>query len=254
MIYITGDTHADFRRFTKENFPEQKEMTREDRVIICGDFGGVWHDTAEERHWLDWLNDKPFTTLFVDGNHENFDRLYSEEFETVDYCGGKVHKIRDNVLHLMRGEVFEFENKKFFTFGGASSHDISDGILNEEDYPSHREFIRDYKIRYDRGEMIRINHVSWWEQELPNDKEQSYGVENLKKHDYKVDYIITHCAPQYVVSTFSGGLYDSDSLTSYFNLIDEAVDYEAWFCGHYHINSKMYGKHFMLYEQIVRLI
>ena len=43
MIYITGDTHAEFKhRFNMENFSEQKEMTKDDYVIICGDFGGVW--------------------------------------------------------------------------------------------------------------------------------------------------------------------------------------------------------------------
>ena len=43
MIYITGDTHGEFKyRFNTENFPEQREMTKDDYVIICGDFGGVW--------------------------------------------------------------------------------------------------------------------------------------------------------------------------------------------------------------------
>ena len=41
-IYITGDCHGDYRRFSAKRFPEQKEMTKDDCVIICGDFGGVW--------------------------------------------------------------------------------------------------------------------------------------------------------------------------------------------------------------------
>ena len=43
MIYITGDCHGNFERFNPNIFPEQNEMTKEDYVIICGDFGGVWH-------------------------------------------------------------------------------------------------------------------------------------------------------------------------------------------------------------------
>ena len=78
MVYITGDTHAVFNRFSTKNFPEQKEMTKDDFVIVCGDFGGIWYDNEYERHWLKWLSEKPFTILYVDGNHENFDRLYSE--------------------------------------------------------------------------------------------------------------------------------------------------------------------------------
>lgn len=59
MIYITGDTHAEFKhRFNMENFPEQKEMTKDDYVIICGDFGGVWDvgwESKTEKYWLDTI-------------------------------------------------------------------------------------------------------------------------------------------------------------------------------------------------------
>ena len=74
-VYITGDTHGDFQRFTTRNFPQLKGMNRDDYIIITGDFGGVWAGEQVDRHDLDWLEDKPFTTLFVDGNHENFDLL-----------------------------------------------------------------------------------------------------------------------------------------------------------------------------------
>lgn len=74
-IYITGDTHGGFQRFGSKYFPQQKEMSREDCVIITGDFGGLWDGSPKDQYWLDWLEEKPFTTLFVDGNHENFDLL-----------------------------------------------------------------------------------------------------------------------------------------------------------------------------------
>ena len=80
MIYVTGDCHGNFQKFSTEQFPEQQKLTKDDYVIVCGDFGGVWNyekESNNEKYWLDWLNDKPFTTLFVDGNHENFDRLYN---------------------------------------------------------------------------------------------------------------------------------------------------------------------------------
>ena len=48
MIYITGDCHGDWKRFSSESFPEQKEMTRDDFVIVCGDFG-IWEDDKAER-------------------------------------------------------------------------------------------------------------------------------------------------------------------------------------------------------------
>ena len=38
MIYATGDTHGNFQRFAPEHFPEQAGMTKEDYMIICGDY------------------------------------------------------------------------------------------------------------------------------------------------------------------------------------------------------------------------
>lgn len=161
MIYITGDCHAIFNKFATKNFPQQKELTKDDFVIVCGDFGGIWHDSSEERYWLNWLASKPFTLLFVDGNHENFDRL-NNEFAVVDFHGGKAHQIAHNIFHLMRGYIFNLCGKNFFAFGRASSHDIQDGILNFEDYPTHDDLITDYKRRTKKGQMLRINHLSWW--------------------------------------------------------------------------------------------
>nr|WP_316613361.1 metallophosphoesterase [uncultured Ruminococcus sp.] len=114
MIFVTGDCHGEFQKLSTAAFPEQREMTKDDIVIICGDFGAIWDCDGvsnAEKYWLNWLDEKPFTTVFVDGNHENFDRLNSE-FEVVDFHGGKAHKLNDSVYHLMRGEIFDFEGKK----------------------------------------------------------------------------------------------------------------------------------------------
>ena len=115
MIYITGDIHGSPYRFSTREFPEGKEMTKDDVVIICGDFGLIWdldENNVEEKYWLNWLEEKLFTTIFVDGNHENFDRLYNYPVEK--WNGGNVHKIRPSVIHLMRGQVFQLCGKKFF--------------------------------------------------------------------------------------------------------------------------------------------
>ncbi len=69
-IFITGDTHGDFSRLLPAAFHEQRDLTKEDYLIICGDFGGVWDGGDAEQQWLDWLETRSFTTLFVSGNHE----------------------------------------------------------------------------------------------------------------------------------------------------------------------------------------
>lgn len=245
MIYITGDCHGEYSKFNTERFPEQKDMTKDDFVIICGDFG-LWHDNEHEQWWFKWLADKPFTTLFVDGNHENFDRLY--KYPVVDFHGGKAHKINDSIYHLMRGEIFELCGKKFFAFGGARSHDISGGILDQDDplFKKKKKELDKEWISY------RINHVSWWEQELPSEEEMQHGIQSLSNVDFNVDYVISHCLPQTCSSMY--GLYDTDILTMYFNgLLDKGLKFKDWYCGHYHVEMDFMGKFHVLYERIDRI-
>ena len=250
MIYITGDCHRNFERFNTRNFPEQKELTKDDYVIICGDFGGVWDkdkETKEETFLLDWLDCKSYTTLVVDGNHENFDRLYTYPVE--EWNGGKIHRIRDFVIHLMRGQVFTIEGKKIFTFGGASSHDISGGILE----PSDPEFKRKKKVLDKGWEPYRINHISWWEQELPSEEEMKEGRQNLLKNGNEVDFIVTHCCASSTLVVISQGMYQVDRLTEYFEELHQIVKFQKWFFGHYHDNKNVNAQEILLYEQIIRI-
>lgn len=68
MIYITGDVHGAIsigRRLNTKNFPQQKILTKEDYVIIAGDFGLVWANDKEDQYWLKWLNKKKRFTTFI---------------------------------------------------------------------------------------------------------------------------------------------------------------------------------------------
>ena len=255
MIFVTGDCHGDFHKFSTKAFPEQAEMTKDDIVIILGDFGGIWNKYGEnntERYWLKWLNDKPFTTVFIDGIHENFDRLNSE-YAVVEFHGGKAHKIRDSVFHLMRGEIFDFEGKSSFAFGGASSHDIDDGILSSEDFATEDEFRQTYKQWVKHRKIFRVNRLSWWAEELPSDDEIQNAETNLAKVNYKVDYVISQRAPQSVVAFMYMGATKSDKLTLWFEELQHRLDYKKWFFGHYHEDRKILDKYFLLYDQIVRI-
>ena len=250
MIYITGDCHGNFGRFNASIFPEQNEMTKDDYVIICGDFGGVWNKDEEskmETMVLDWLDCKSFTTLFVSGNHENFDRLMAYPVE--EWHGGKVQKIRPSVIHLMRGQVYELDGKKIFSFGGASSHDIDGGIL-ELDAPDFKK----KKKELDKGwKPYRINHLSWWKEELPSVEEMEEGRKNLKKHNNEVDFIVTQCASSSTAALLSYGLYKPDILTDYLEEIRQNVKFKKWFFGHYHDNRNVNAEEILLWEQIIRI-
>ena len=255
MIFITGDTHRDFHRFSTKSFVEQSDMTKNDVVIICGDFGGVWDykgESKEEKYWLDWLDNKPFTTCFIDGNHENFERLNNLPIE--HWNGGKVHRVRPSVVHLMRGQVFELQGLKFFTFGGASSHDIRDGVLDENDFCSHRQFNKTHREWSRQGKQFRVKNQTWWEQELPSEAEMIEGVNNLSQAENSVDYVISHCFPSSINALISMGEYKPDRLNQYFqDLLDKGFNFKRWFSGHLHKNENIDDKFTVLYKQIVRL-
>lgn len=255
-IYITGDIHGNPISLGVNSFYEQKKFDKDNKdeniVIILGDFGLVWNKDGEdknEKYWLDWLESKPFTTVFVDGNHENFKRLYT--YPIKKWHGGKVHEIRPNVLHLMRGEIFNIEDLSFFAFGGASSHDIQDGILDYND----KDWRKKAKELDKRGKyMYRVKDLSWWKEELPTEEEMQHGLEALKRHDNKVDFLLTHSPSTSELILMGGkGLYELDILTDYLEKIKAVCDYERHFFGHMHVNKAINEKDICLYEQIIRM-
>lgn len=253
MIYVTGDCHGQWERFSVDNFPQQKTMTRKDVVIVCGDFG-IWRDDPREQWWLKWLSKKPFTILFVDGNHEHHGRLNSGEFPEVELYGGRAHQIRENVFHLMRGYVFEIEGKKIFAFGGARSRDIADGILDPADFDSEQAYKSTY-IRWKKeGKMFRINRHSWWAEEMPSDNEFQFGLKNLREHNNTVDCIISHCCPQSIICHHTIGRHEPNPLSTYFDKLVQTVTFDKWFFGHYHNDTCVCEKYHLVYFDFIRII
>lgn len=247
MIYVTGDCHGDYRRFRADNFPEQKEMTKDDFVIICGDFG-FWDELGEQKYWRKWLSHKSFTALWVDGNHENYDLL--KTYPVEQWKGGNVQFIAPDIIHLMRGQIFEIEGLRFFTFGGARSHDISGGILELDD----PEFKRKKKELDHGGEPYRINHLSWWKEEMPNKNEFEEGLQSMDRCGWNVDIIVSHCCASSIQQEVCGDRCENNELTEYFEMIMGRCEFGKWFFGHYHENRNV-GKRFaVLYEQIVRVV
>ncbi len=224
MIFITGDTHIpiDISKLNTKSFPIQKTLTKDDYVIICGDFGGVWNNSKEDKNWQKWLTEKPFTTLFVDGNHENFELLY--EYPVVDFHNGKAHQITDSIFHLMRGEVFNIEGRSFFTMGGAQSHD------------------KEY----------RKEKIDWWPQELPSEEEYKHAIQNLENINWTVDFVLTHCIDS-SSQTLLAPSYSQNDLTKFFDLLDEKLTYKHWYCGHYHTHKSVSSSKTVLYKQIIQL-
>lgn len=240
-VFVTGDTHGsnDILKLTAERWPEGQGLSRDDYLVICGDFGLVWSDPASQNdtHWLKWLNAQPWTTLFVDGNHENHDLLNS--YEVSSWNGGKVHVLPHypHIIHLMRGQAFSIPGfGMWFVMGGARSQDRA----------------------------WRVEGRSWWAREMPADDEYDEATRTLESIDWAPDYVFTHdcptnrltyAMPWYIKHT--GSLPQADQLNNYLQFVDERLDQarlKGWYCGHYHEDLELGDeKHLLLYHQVIEL-
>ena len=168
--------------------------------------------------------------VVVDGNHENHDLL--NEYPIEMWNGGKVHRINESIIHLMRGEIYEINQRTFFTFGGGYSID------------------RQY----------RKEGISWWQAELPTHSEVDNALCNLKKHGNKVDYVLTHDAPRDIKEYlgFYSGCYMSmyrdeyEDIHNALYLLKKTIQFDDWYLGHYHIDKDISNIH-ILYNRIIEL-
>ena len=178
MIYITGDTHGNIDFGKLKKYFSKIYTTYDDYLIILGDAGIVW---SEHEHYINEYGGLGLTVLFIDGNHENFELL--EKFPVVMYKDARCHRLRENIYHIIRGEIININGLSFFCMGGATSID----------------------------KIYRVDKVSWWEEENIGNKDILNALNNLERVNYKVDYVLSHSAPSYVVRKMFG--YNPDSNT-----------------------------------------
>lgn len=140
-----------------------------------------------------------------------------------------MHFVREDIIHLMRGQVFELEGHTVFTFGGATS--------------------------VDRG--FRREGYSWWKAELPTDEDLDEALANLKRYNNKVDYIVTHSCgeralmyPPLRTRTIQMDVYPENQMLSYF---EDILEYKHWYFGHYHLDGRLNDRMTVLLNEIVPL-
>lgn len=225
-MYITGDTHGNQILWDACINSFLKPW---DTIMVPGDFGIGFFDGRywSEEMFYDYLEEQPYTVLFCDGNHENFYKLNA--YEVKEWNGGRVQFIRKNVIHLMRGEVYEIDDKKIFVFGGGFSID------------------KDY----------RVPGKSWWPEEMPNNEEYETARKHLEACGYKVDYIFTHTAPANTVEYMSrmnmgikNTVIEESPLIGFLQWVEEKTEYKKWFFGHFHIDRELWKNQIAVLDAI----
>ncbi len=221
MVYITGDTHGDMRRFQS---PAAKCLKKGDTLIICGDFGFIWDNSKREQKLLKQLGKKKYNICFLDGTHENFELL--NEYGVSEWNGGKVHHITGNVYHFMRGQVYDIEGMKIFTMGGGESPDID----------------------------MRFDNESWSRDEIPTQIELLEGADNIEKLSCKVDVIVTHEPPSKIKGFLmlkSNERIRVTALNAYFEQLSSSCEFDKWYFGSLHMDKHISSSHIAVFNNII---
>ena len=236
--FVTGDIHGELGiyRLSSVSWPIGKTLDKNDVLIILGDFGFPWTGDPGENRLLDWLNSKKWTTVFIDGNHENFDLLY--QFPQEHRFGGIVGVLKDSIFHLrQRGHIYKINDKSFWCFGGAYSID-----------------------KYSRAER-----VSWWPEEEATTTEMNYGIDSLDNVNWNVDCVLTHdcplCITKEMINEYGAGGDPIKSVTNrYLDTISEKISAKCWYFGHHHIDYNNFktktdrvSKYQALYKSIIEI-
>lgn len=212
MFYVTGDVHGDPNDLIKRT----EHLSEDDTLIILGDFGFIWsNDITKNQYILKELRESiKCKVAFVDGNHENHPMIAKME-TPAPYYGGTAGILPYDFVHLLRGEVYDFDGQKVLTIGGADSIDRS----------------------------WRIEGYTWWAEEAITRKETDYAIQNAK--DHKDLIVLSHDAPADllpILSLFSRVNCEDDveSGQSKFNLnkiLYSDLDIKKWNFGHWHIDK-----------------
>lgn len=221
MIYVTGDMHADESRVSRSAL---KILNENDTLIVCGDFGFLWDAGKKETKLLNSLSSRGYNICFVDGTHENFELL--GKLPVTQWCGGNVHKLRENIIHLMRGQLYEIEGHTVFTMGGGEKTDM--------------DFCSEPENKYGA--------------EVPTKEEMLCGVNKIEAAGFKLDYIITHEPPSKTkdfLTLSNNSLSHMTALSAYFDELASQCEYKKWFFGSMHIDKFISGFQTAVFKNII---
>lgn len=229
MIYITGDTHGSFKRIV--DFCNENNTSKDDILIILGDAGINYYMDWRDDELKNKLSELPITLFCIHGNHEQRPSELTK-YSLVSFKGGQAYHdpTHPNIYFAKDGEVFNFYGKRCLVVGGAYSVD------------------KQYRT---------LRGLNWWSNEQPSEETKQYVEQVCSEHNWDFDAILTHTCPlKYEpVETFLPMIDQSTvdkSTEEWLDKIEDEVDYDKWYCGHYHTDKVIDNMRF-LYKDIIEL-
>lgn len=216
MIYITGDTHREFYRL------HDIEKNKDNMLIILGDAGINYYLDERDKKLKEQLNSYNIKLFCVQGNHEERPENIST-YKEIDMFVGKVFIEEEypNLIFAKNGELCNIDNKKVLVIGGAYSVD------------------KNYRIIYGHP---------WFKDEQLS-KEEFDNILNKYKGQH-IDIVLSHTCPLKYEPTevFIKGIDQSHvdkSMEKFLDKIEQSIDYDKWYCGHYHTEKQIDKLEFM---------
>lgn len=228
-ILLTGDTHGDFDRI--DEFSSEYALTQDDVIIILGDAGiNYWLNEVDERLKSE-IENMDVTLFCIHGNHEE----RADEIETYEeeiWHGGIVfvEKEYPSILFAKDGEVYNFNGKKAIVIGGAYSVD------------------KFYRLS---------NRMPWFDTEQPDEFIKKQVENKLDSLGWKIDYVFSHTTPlkyeprEVFLPNIEQETIDK-STEEWLDQIEDKLEYEHWYCGHYHTDKRI-GQITFMYEEFEEL-
>lgn len=205
MIYITGDTHRDFSRL------KSIDSNKDNMVIILGDAGINYCLNEEDIKLKEYLNGLNIKLFCIQGNHEERPENI-KSYKEVDMFGGKVFIENNypNLIFARNGESYNIDGKSVLVIGGAYSVD------------------KEYRLIYG---------YRWFKDEQLTKEEMDSILSKVKGKHY--DIVLSHTCPYKYEprEVFMQGLDQAKvdkTMEHFLDEIEESIDYDYWYCGHYH--------------------
>ena len=231
-IFVTGDTHADFRDLITRSV--RYNITDRDLLIILGDVGinyfGDWRDQRDK----DELAMIPATILCIHGNHElrPTSPEVAELYHPIRWMGDTayVEDAYPRFIMAEDGARYHINGRDFLVIGGAYSVD------------------KPYRLRMG---------YRWFSDEQLTVAEMDVIRQKVRDHGNCEDIILAHTCPynQRPVECFLPGINQSgvdNTMEHFLQEIVDAADYNAFYCGHWH-TERQNGKLRIIFHDVIML-
>lgn len=231
-FYITGDKHRDYQRVAC--FCREMGTRRKDVLIILGDAGFNYYGDDRDDRLKSEVSRWNITLLCLHGNKENRPGNVGT-YGLRSFCGGMVYyePKYPNIFFAIDGEIYNFGGREYLAVGGA--HSVDKQRCLEKGLP-------------------------YWDDEMPDDTVKAAVEQKLAERGNRIYGLLTHTCPiRYLPTEMfmttreksarpkkpkkrTAKPFEPDidrSTEEWLETIEKKLDYNVWYCGHYHVDKQI---------------